>query len=187
MTWNWPGKEGQDIRVLAFSNAQKIELLLNGKSLGIKDMPHDTHVEWQVPYQPGTLTAKAYTNGKQVATDEVQTTGPATRIELKVDRTALHANARDTIVAKVSIVDDQGRLVHEASQRITFQLTGGDGRILGVGNGNPADHDPDHADNRDAFHGHCIAVIQAGAKPGSLELTATAPELKSATVRFDVR
>ena len=57
-TWNWPAKEGQNIRVIAFSNAKQVELFLNGKSLGVKDMPHDGHLEWQVPYEPGELLAK---------------------------------------------------------------------------------------------------------------------------------
>ena len=73
----------------------------------------------------------------------------------------------------------------DADKRITFQLTGG-GRILGVGNGNPADHDTDKADQRNTFHGHCIAVIQAGAKPGTLEVTATSPGLAAGSVSFRI-
>jgi len=182
-TWNWPGKEGQEIRVLAFSNAKRVELFLNGESLGAKDMPHDAHVEWQVPYAPGALVAKAYAGEKTVATDELQTTGAPARIVLATDRTKLRAGAEDAVVVAVSIVDDKGRLVPNADKRITFKLTGA-GRILGVGNGNPADHDTDRADNRNTFHGHCIAVIQAGSKPESFELTATSPGLTPASVSF---
>jgi beta-galactosidase len=64
-----------------------------------------------------------------------------------------------------------------------FQLSGG-GRILGVGNGNPSDHDPDRASERNAFHGHCIVLIQAGSKPESLELSASSPGLKSAAIHL---
>jgi beta-galactosidase len=183
--WNWPGKEGQNIRVMAFSNAQKVELFLNGKSLGTKEMPHDAHVEWEVPYQPGSLMAKGYKDGEIVATDEVQTTDAPASIELKPDRTTLHTDGEDAVVVPVSILDDEGRVVPNADKRITFKLTGG-GRILGVGNGNPADHDPDHADQRKAFHGRCIVVIQAGSKPATLQLTATSPGLAPATMSFEV-
>ena len=61
MTWNWPGQEGQAIRVIAFSNARQVELFLNGRSLGVQTMPQDGHLEWQVPYAPGRLTAKGFT------------------------------------------------------------------------------------------------------------------------------
>lgn len=185
-TWNWPGKEGQDIRVLAFSNAKSVELFLNGKSLGIQEMPHDGHVEWQVPYAPGELSARAYTDGKTVATDMVETTGVPVRVALSVDRATLRADRNDAVVVAVSLLDDKGRMVPNADQRVTFHLTGG-GRILGVGNGNPADHDTDKAEERNTFHGRCIVIVQGGAMPAEIHLTATSPRLTPAEARFSVR
>ena len=108
------------------------------------------------------------------------------RIEMKADRATFDASGEDAVVAAVSILDDQGRVVPNADHRITFKLSGG-GKILGVGNGNPADHDTDKADNRNTFHGHCIAVIEAGTEPASLELTASSPGLTAGRVSFRVR
>lgn len=184
--WNWPGKEGQNIRVLAFSNGDRVELFLNGKSLGAQDMPHDSHVEWQVPYRPGRLLAKSYRSGKLVATDSMQTTGAPARLQLSPDRTRLHADGQDAVVVPVSILDAEGRLVPDAGNRVHFQLTG-EGRILGVGNGNPSDHDTDKADQRNAFNGHCMAVIQADTHPAVVQLTVTSPGLTSASVTFRTR
>jgi beta-galactosidase len=184
--WNWRGKEGHPIRILAFSNARRVELFLNDRSFGAKEMPPGAYAEWEVPYQPGRLLAKAYTEGKIVATEAVETSGPPVRIVLAPDRKQLRANNEDAVVVPVSILDDKGRLVPDAAHRVTFQLTG-NGRILGVGNGDPADHDPDQADNRKAFHGRCIAVIQTGARAGTLRLTATSPGLSSATLKFKVK
>ncbi len=184
--WNWPGKEGQAIRVIAFSNARQVELFLNGRSLGAKTMPQDGHLEWQVPYEPGRLTAKGSTHGRVVAQDEVETTGAPARIQLSPDRHMLKADGEDTVVVPVSILDAQGRLVPYADNRVSFQLGGG-GRILGVGNGNPSDHDPDRANQRKVFHGHCIAVIQAGVHPEVLQLTATSPGLTPAGITLRVR
>jgi beta-galactosidase len=185
-SWNWPGKEGQPIRVLAFSNAKRVELFLNGKSLGALDVLHDAHVEWQVPYAPGELFAKAINDGKVVATDSQQTTGLPARIILHADRTTLRAGAEDAVVAQVSIVDEKGRIVPNSDKLITFKLGGG-GEILGVGNGNPADHDTDKADHRNTFHGRCIAVIEAGSQSGDIELTASSAGLMSDQVKFKVR
>jgi beta-galactosidase len=185
-SWTWPGKEGQDIRVIAFSNAKQVELFLNDRSLGKQDMPHDGHVEWQVPYEPGRLNAKAYTDGKQIATVQIETAAAPARIDLQTDRTALRAGQEDAMVVAVSLLDDHGRLVPNADRRVTFHLTGG-GRILGVGNGNPADHDPDRAEDRNTFHGHCIVLIQAGDQPSEINLTAAAPGVTAAEVRFTVR
>jgi beta-galactosidase len=184
--WNWPGKEGQNIRVIAFSNVERVELFLNGQSLGAKPMPRDAHLEWEVPYQPGQLVAKGYRNGKEVAADTVETTGAPARIQLAPDRTMLQADGEDAVVVPVSILDAKGRVVPDTDNRVRFQLTG-DGRILGVGNGNPSDHDPDKADERRAFHGHCMAVVQAGSRPAVLQLTVTSPGLTSASIDFQTR
>ncbi len=186
MCWNWPGKEGQNIRVIAFSNGESVELFLNGKSLGALDMPHDSHVEWQVPYQPGRLVAKSYRGGKLVATNTVQTTGAPARLALLPNRTRLQADGQDAVVVPVSILDAEGGVVPDAGNRVHFQLTG-EGRILGVGNGNPSDHDPDKADQRNAFNGHCMVLIQAGSHPAVLQLTATSPGLTSACIAFKAR
>jgi len=196
-SWNWPGKEGQNIRVLAFSNAKQVELFLNGHSLGTKDVPHDDYAEWEVPYQPGQLVAKAY--GPQstihspksdplqtVATDTVETTGAPARIDLSPDRTILRANAEDAVVVPVSILDAQGRVVPDAASRVMFSLSG-PGQILGVSNGDPADHDTDKSNHRNAFHGHCMVLIEAGAQGGTIQLTASSPGLDSGVVTFKVR
>jgi beta-galactosidase len=184
--WNWPGKEGQSIRVIAFSNARQVELFLNGQSLGTKTMLRDGHLEWEVPYAPGRLLAKASTNGRVVATDLVATAGAPARILLSPGRQTLQADGQEAVVVPVSILDAQGRLVPDAGNRVSFQLAGG-GRILGVGNGNPADHDPDRASQRNAFNGHCITIIQAGSHPEILKLTAASPGLAPASMTFRVR
>ena len=185
-TWNWKGKEGQNIRVLAFSNARQVELFLNGKSLGTKNIPHDDFAEWQVPYQPGQLVAKGYINGKRIATETLDTTGAPARIVLSPDRKMLHADSEDALVVPVNILDEKGRVVPDAANRVTFQLNGG-GRILGVGNGDPSDHDPDRADNRKTFHGRCVVVIEAGAQPTEMKLVASSPGLAGDAVDFQVK
>jgi beta-galactosidase len=186
MCWNWPGKEGQPIRVVAFSNARAVELILNGKSLGNKTMPRDGYVEWKVAYQPGRLVAQARTDGRMVATDRVETAGPPVRIQLFPNRQKLHSDNQDTVVVPVSILDAEGRLVANADNRITFELAGG-GRLLGVGNGNPSDHDTDRSNQRRAFNGHCIALVQARAQPEVFRLTASSPGLKPASITFRAR
>ena len=184
--WNWHGKEGQNIRVIAFSNGEKVELFLNGRSLGAQDMPHDDILEWQVPYAPGTLLAKAYDKaGKVVATDVEETTGQAAQIRLTKDAMTLRGDNQDVAVVQVSVLDEKGRVIPDANNRVSFKLEG-PGRILGVSNGNPADHDPDRASERNAFNGHCMVLIQAGTQAGTLKLTASSPGLKSDEQTFQV-
>jgi len=74
--WNWKGKEGQPIDVWVNSNADNVELFLNGVSQGKKVMPRNSHLQWSIPYVPGTLKAVAFKNGKILETKIETTTDP---------------------------------------------------------------------------------------------------------------
>ncbi len=150
--WNWSGREGQPIDVWAYSNADEVELFLNGHSLGRKPMPKDSHLAWSVPYAPGVLSAKAYTQGKLVATSDVPTTGSPASVALSADRPSIKADGRDVSVVTVNICDDQGRIIPTADQEVRF-ATEGPIRIIGVGNGDPASHEADRPAVRYSFAG----------------------------------
>jgi beta-galactosidase len=140
--WNWPGKEGQDINVWVFSNCEEVELFLNGVSMGRQRMPKNSHLEWNVKYEPGTLRALGYTGGKEILADQIETTGNPAAIQLTPDRATINADREDVSIITVQVKDAQGRLVPTADNRITFQIAG-PGRIIGVGNGDPSSHEPD--------------------------------------------
>jgi beta-galactosidase len=141
--WNWPGKEGQEVRVDAYSNCKQVELFLNGASLGKQTMKPNSKLTWQVKYAPGTLSAKGFDDaGNVLAETKVETTGEATQIQLTPDRKTINADGQDVSVFTVAALDAQGRVVPVAQNKIDFALTGA-GKILGVGNGDPSCHEPD--------------------------------------------
>jgi beta-galactosidase len=141
--WNWPGKEGQEIRVDALSNCKDVELFLNGASLGKQAMKPNSKLSWQVKYAPGTLSAKGCdANGKVIAETKIETTGDATQIQLTPDRKTINADGEDVSVFTVAALDAQGRVVPLAQNKINFAIEGA-GRIIGVGNGDPSCHEPD--------------------------------------------
>jgi beta-galactosidase len=141
--WNWPGKEGQEIRVDALSNCQAVELFLNGESLGKQTMQKDSKLTWNVKYTPGTLSAKGFDEGGRViAETKVETTGGATTIQVTPNRTTINADGEDVSVFTVSATDAQGHAVPVADNKINFAVSG-PGHILGVGNGDPSCHEPD--------------------------------------------
>jgi beta-galactosidase len=140
--WNWPGKEGRDIEVWCHSNCQEVELFLNGQSQGKKAMPRNSHLQWTVKYTPGTLSAKGYIHGKEIAETKVETTGTPARIQLVPDRSRIFADGKDLSMVTVLVTDAEGRRVPTADDLIHFELTG-PGKIIGVGNGDPSCHEPD--------------------------------------------
>ncbi len=183
--WNWPGREGEEIPVWVYSNCDTVELFLNGTSLGAQAMKPNSHVEWKVKYAPGKLLAKGTRNGQTLQTT-VETTGAPAAIALEPDRATLTADGADVSLLTVKIVDAQGRTVPIATNAVTFHLTG-PGRLLGVGNGDPASHEPDKANQRSAFDGLCLAIIQSAREPGALRIQADSPGLKSAVAKIEAR
>lgn len=181
--WNWPEKIGKPIEIWVNSNADEVELFLNGKTLGKKVMPRNSHLKWQVDYQPGTLEAIGYKKGKKL-TSKIETTGTAYNVVLTPDKTILTADGKDATVVNIAITDEKGREVPTADNMVKFYLSG-DAQIIGVGNGNPSSHEPDKcpvgAWQRSAFNGKCQVIILAGKTADSIKLEAKANGLVSAS------
>jgi beta-galactosidase len=180
--WNLPEDEiGKDILVRAFSNCERVELLLNGKSLGVQEMPRDRYLDWHVPYAPGKLTAVAYKQGREVARYAVQTAGAPAMLRLTAEVHRLAANGKDVAPIRVAVLDAQGRVVPDADNLIHFSLSG-DGTLAGVANGNPASHEPDKANQRQAFHGLAMVLVQSTDHPGAITIQAQADGLPAAHI-----
>lgn len=184
--WNWPGKAGETINVWCHTNCGEVELFLNGKSLGRKKVEKNSHVEWEVKYQPGLLEARGIKNGKEIV-KKVETTGMAAKIILTPDRKAIAADGRDVSVINVTVQDDKGREVPDAMDFIEFDITG-EGKIIGVGNGNPASTEPDKILNgkyhRNLFNGKCQVIIQSSKKQGNIVLKARSEKLTTAVTEI---
>ena len=158
--WNWEGWEGKKIPVEAYTNADSVELFLNGKSLGEKkkDDLVRLHYEWSVPYEPGTLKAVAKKDGKEVATDEVMTAGKPAKLELKADRSTISADGDDLSYVTVKVVDKDGHVCPNADNKITFAVSG-PVTIAGLDNGDPINHEAFQATEHKAFHGLTLAIL----------------------------
>jgi beta-galactosidase len=141
--WNWPGREGQEVLVETFSNCRRVELFLNGASLGQEAMKPNSKLSWHVKYAPGTLSAKGFDDtGKVIAEAKVETTGEPAEIQITPDRATIHADGEDVSVFTVAALDTRGRVVPVAQNKISFSIHG-PGKIIGVGNGDPSCHEPD--------------------------------------------
>jgi beta-galactosidase len=207
--WNWKGREGEVIPVICYTNCDTVELFLNGKSFGVQGYwfprsgmmeqydkyparnraprtTSDLHLSWTAPYQAGTLRAVGSRDGKVVATAEIATAGDPAAIDLTVDRETLAANRRDVAHVVVRILDAQGRVVPTADNEIAFEIQG-EGKIIGLDNGNPVSHESYKGTHRKAFNGLCLAIVQSTATPGRIRMSASAPGIKAASVVLATR
>jgi beta-galactosidase len=172
--WNWKGKEGQPMDVWVNTNADNVELFLNRRSLGKKDMPRNRHLKWTVNYEPGTLEAVAYKKGKRL-TKKAETTGAAAEVVITPYKTSILADGKDATVLNISVVDRQGREVPDANNLIHFGLRG-DAKIIGVGNGDPSSHERDRYNDTSAerhlFNGKAQVIVLAGKTPSDIHFEA---------------
>lgn len=201
--WNWPGREGQAIPVMAYTNCDEVEVFLNGKSLGRKArgsepvvLPVGPNVSkdgkyasslrllWQVAYEPGTLRAVGYKGGNQVVKEEVRTAGAPAGISMAPDRTTITADGSDLSFITVRIEDKDHNLVPEADNLVRFKIEG-PGKIAAVDNGNAASIESFQADHRKAFSGLCLLIVRSQrGQAGRIRITASSDLLASA--RTDV-
>jgi beta-galactosidase len=204
--WNWAGKEGQNIPVMVYTNSDEVELFVNGKSLGRKkrfgepvEIPVGPNasadkkfvtkyrLEWQVPYQAGSLKAVAYRGGKQVAVDEMRTAGAPARVKLVADRTAIQADGDDLSFVTVRVEDKDGNLCPMADNLVKFDVTGA-GSIRAVDNGNAATVESFQADHRKAFNGLALLIVSSQkGQPGRIHVTATADGMAAGTAEITTK
>jgi beta-galactosidase len=169
--WNWEGREGEAIKIWVYSNLEEVELFVNGTSLGSQKVPHLGHVEWTAKYAPGSIEARGSKGGKVVLTDKRETTGAPASIKLTADRTGINADGEDIAVLRVEALDKEGRPVPTADNLIGFKVTG-QGKLIGVGNGDPNCQESDKEPKRSLFNGLAQLIVQSTKEPGEIHIEA---------------
>lgn len=172
--WNW--SEGDSIDVWCYySNADEVELLLNGRSLGRRSKTDDIlHAEWlSVPFEPGEIVAVSYRDGAEVARASQHTTGKPVSLRLTADRTVIAADGYDLSYVTVEALDGNGRTVPTATDMLHFDVSG-KGELVGVDNGNAADTLSLKGRDKALFSGKALAVVRSlRDTPGTATLSVT--------------
>lgn len=212
-TWNENGimkDSSGNVEVVVYTDAAKVELYLNDNLVGTKEFEtvttaaghsyhqvkggsghQDLYATFWVPYEEGTLSAVAYDENGQVIPEaelkgrtEVKTTGEAAKLSVRADRTAISADGKDLSYLTVDVLDAEGNIVPDAENRVTFDVEGA-GVLVGVDNGSSPDHDSYKADNRRAFSGQLVGIVQSQKNVGKVTVTVSADGLEPATVEID--
>ena len=157
---------------------------MNGKIVGEQtvDLGKSITATFEVTYEPGTLIAHCYDNGKETAKQTLKTTGKPASIRLVADRTKIRADRNDLSYVRAEILDSKGNIVPDADDiMVNFEVTG-NGKVAGVGSGNPRDMSSFQHPGKKAYQGICLAIIRPGTTPGKIGVRATAEGLKKASV-----
>lgn len=195
---NWNRKAGEQVSIYTYTNADEVELFLNGKSLGVKQNSRDpkqrARILWEnIPYQSGTLTAVGKKNGKTVARHQLETTGEAVALKLVPDAETWRADGQDLMHVRIYAVDKKGRRVvtsldQKAFSKLTFTVEG-DADIVAVDNGNIASDELHIGQtqrvktaDRSLYQGSALVILRSGTVAGKVELRATGEQFKARKV-----
>lgn len=192
---NWNREVGEKVSLYTYTNADEVELFLNGKSLGVRKNSEApklrARIKWDdIAYAPGVLLAVARKNGKVVARHQIETTGEAVALKLVPDIETWHADGKDLMHVRIYAVDKKGRRVlnvkdAKAFDKLTFTEKG-DANIVAVDNGNIASDELhigktqlEKSIQRHLFQGSALVILRAGDKPGKIELSVAGEKMKA--------
>lgn len=192
---NWNREVGEKVSLYTYTNADEVELFLNGKSLGVRKNSEApklrARIKWDdIAYAPGVLLAVARKNGKVVARHQIETTGEAVALKLVPDIETWYADGKDLMHVRIYAVDKKGRRVlnvkdAKAFDKLTFTVKG-DANIVAVDNGNIASDELhigktqlEKSIQRHLFQGSALVILRAGDKPGKIELSVAGEKMKA--------
>ncbi len=187
-SWSWAGQEGKPLDVVVYSEFPEVELFLNDKSMGRKnvDVGSEYKASFAVPYTPGRLLAVGYKDGKAAGQWELRTAGQPASFKLAADRPRLQANSEDVAYVTVELLDRDGVPIYARSgdRKVRFTVSGA-GTLGGAGNGNPMDAASLQSGERTTFHGRVVAAVRSGAAAGPIVVEIAVDGLPVQRLRLD--
>lgn len=184
-SWSFPGEEGKKMKVFVHSQAQLIKLELNGRVVGTHTKTlRSITAEFEVPYEPGSLVARCYDNGKEIGSDTLRTVGKPHAIKLRADRGKIKADLNDLSYINVEVVDEKGNIVPYVDDLIVKYQISGNGEIAGVGNGNPTDVSSFQQPQKKVYRGRGLVIVRPNDTSGKIILKAQAKGLVSGSIEI---
>ena len=171
--WNLPRTYfGQVIQVCTITNCEEVEMFMNGKSMGKQktaDFTNNTII-WNIPYRPGTLEAKGYNDGKEVAAYQLATSKDTDSLTLTPDRTMIKADGQDLSHIAIQLYDEDGKPVQTDDKELTVTVEG-DGRFLGIDNGDLRRKNSFSGNTLKTYFGKALVVVQSLRKAGTMTVS----------------
>lgn len=185
-SWSWDGYEGKPVKVEVYSEADEVELLINGKAVG-KAAAGETHefkAEFDTIYAPGELVAIAYTKGKETGRTSLLSAVGKVNLQIDIDRAQIVSDDHDLSFVAISLVGDNGVLRPLDDRKVSVHVEGA-GILQGFGSANPKSEEDFFETEHTTFDGRALAVIRP-TKSGIINVTIEAEGCTAQTVVIEV-
>ena len=192
MSDHWCRQPGTELTLVTYTNADEVELRLNGKSLGKKQNPKGdskqrNQIKWEgITYADGKLEAIAYNSGKAVARHQIETTGKAVSLRVTPEDSEWRADGTDLMHLRIEAVDNKGRRVPMAQDELKFEIEG-DASIVAVSNGDINSDELNVTDHRHLWNGSALVILRAGKTASKVTLKSSADGYKTVKTLLTTR
>ena len=186
-SWSWADAEGKPVTVEVYSNADEVELQLDGTSLGVAPVGEKNRyrAEIEVTYEPGELTAVARTGGAETGRFTLRSAMGPVRLAVVADRSQIRADDTDLAYLDVTLRDAAGAVFVGLDRAVTVSVEG-PGVLAGFGSAAPATEESYLDDVHTTFDGRALAVVRPTG-PGTITVTAGADGCEAVAVRIEAR
>ncbi|NBJ94451.1 glycoside hydrolase family 2 TIM barrel-domain containing protein [Parablautia muri] len=185
-SWNWKGYEGKPVTVEVYTDAEEVELSVNGKVVEKKKVGKIKKYMafFETVYEPGTIEAVAFSEGRETGRDVIVSAKEQVKIAAVSDMAQIPADASDICYVEVSMVDEEGNLNPGADKVVTVSIDG-PGVVLGYGSADPASVENYFDKTAKAYEGRLRAAIRGNGQKGTITVTFTGDGCKEAKVRIE--
>ena len=190
---HWNRVAGTQLDITTYTNADEVELVVNGKSYGTKQNDKKSakmrnQIRWKdITYQPGYCEAIAKTNGKIVARHRIETTGKPVALKIESDNNEWRADGTDLQHLRIYAVDSKGHRVYTATGDVKVTIDGPSATLVAMSSGNQASDELNVVDHRMLYNGSVLAILRSDIKAGTITVIATCDGLKSAKAKFTTK
>ena len=188
----WRPNMGDTLNLITYTNADEVELLLNGKSLGRKHNPKENakqrnQLKWNgIKFANEKIEAVAYNNGRPVARHKIEPTGKAVKLIVTPDPIYWKADGQDLMHLYIQAVDAKGRLVSITQDELSFSVDG-DARIVAVSNGDINSEEVNCTDHRRLWNGSALVILRAGQTPSKVTLKTKSDHFKTVITKLETK
>lgn len=158
-SWSWTGCEGKKANVEVYARAARVELVLNGRTVGSKTLKNDCLARFSIPYESGTLEAVSYDAADhEIGRYKLQSAGGATSLTLDAEEPA--AQTGHLCYVRLRYTDENGITKPLMRGNIQVQVRGG--TLVGLGSACPFNKHSYLDSETDTYYGEALAIVRMG-------------------------
>lgn len=158
-SWSWTGCEGRKANVEVYARAARVELVLNGHTVGSKTLKNDCLARFSIPYESGTLEAVSYDAADhEIGRYKLQSAGGATSLTLDAEEPA--AQTGHLCYVRLRYTDENGITKPLMRGNIQVQVRGG--TLVGLGSACPFNKHSYLDSETDTYYGEALAIVRMG-------------------------